>query len=241
VCRARARRLRGRNGRGEESPHSKPITRSSDLRLAALLAVLLLPLPAIAAKLDYDAYVGSARVGAAEVVVEREADAYLIRGSAWAEGLFRWLTEWRSHFEAVGRVVEGTPIAEGYSLTERAKNKVKEISLTEGVLTYVKNGKPRFKAAPPSRLDLLSALFLPNGCDTSNGIHTGKDEYFLRLKSARAVADSSGALLRCEFEVRDEDDQRIDAIVWLGVIQGLTVPVRLELKGALEGTLKLRV
>jgi hypothetical protein len=39
--------------------------------------------------------------------------------------------------------------------------------------------------------------------------------------------------------LRDEDQERIDATVWLGQIAGLTVPVRVDLSGALEGTWKL--
>ncbi|NJN52691.1 MAG: DUF3108 domain-containing protein [Gammaproteobacteria bacterium] len=180
------------------------------------------------------------KVGGAEITIERDADVYQISGKAWAEGLFKWLTEWRSLFTATGRVENGSPVAEGYSLTERARNKVKELSLQDGNLTYVKNGKSRTPSAPTTKMDLLSALFLPNGCNTSGDIHNGKDQFSLTLTRADTATSVPGASLRCEFDVRDEDQQRITAVVWLGEVEGLTVPVQLDLAGALEGTLKLR-
>jgi hypothetical protein len=204
------------------------------------LWVLLGPLAAHATTLDYDAYMAGARVGGAEIIIERADDSYVIKGKAWAEGLFKWLTEWRSLFSASGRLENGSPVAEGYSLIERARNKVKELSLKDGALTYVKNGKLRTPQAPTSKMDLLSALFLPNGCDTSADIHNGKDQYTLTLKHAQVATSMPGATLRCEFEVRDEDQQKIQAVVWLGERDGLTIPVQLDLAGALEGTLKLR-
>ena len=206
-----------------------------------VIAALLAPLPATATTLDYDAFVGGAKVGGAEIVIEKAADTYQIHGKAWAEGFFSWMTEWRSHFTAAGRFVGGLPIGEGYSLIELAKDKVKEISLANGEVTYVKNGKSKQTPAPASKLDFLTALFLPtNGCDTSSDIHSGKDQYSVRLKRAQSMSGADGANLRCDFEVRDQDNERIEASVWLGVVNGVTVPVRLDLKGAVEGTLKLR-
>jgi hypothetical protein len=204
-------------------------------------AALLAPLPAAATTLDYDAYLGGKKVGGAEVVIERADDHYRIQGKAWAEGFFRWLTQWRTHFSAMGRFVEGSPIGEAYSLIEQAKDKMKEISLENGEVTYVKNGKAKQTPAPSSKLDFITALFLPTSdCDASYQLHSGRDEYSVRLTRRQAITSDSGASLRCDFEVRDQNDERIEASVWLGEIDGVTVPVRLDLKGAVEGTLKLR-
>lgn len=206
-----------------------------------VIAALLAPLPAVATTLDYDAYLGGTKVGGAEVVIERAEDSYQIRGKAWAEGFFRWLTQWRTHFSAMGHFVGGTPIGEAYSLIELAKNKVKEVSLENGEVTYVKNGKAKQTPAPVSKLDFITALFLPtNSCDATYQLHSGKDEYSVRLTRSETLSTEDGANLRCDFEVRDQNDERIDASVWLGVIDGVTVPIRLDLKGAVEGTLKLR-
>ncbi len=212
------------------------------VRTAKILGLCLLlgPLAAQATTLDYDAYVGKSRVGGAEITIERQADSYLIRGRAWAEGLFKFLTKWRSHFTATGRLEGGAPLPEGYSLIEQARNKVKEISLKNGEMTYVKNGRKRAPRTLSSKLDLLSALFLPNGCDTSPNIHNGKDQFYLKLTRAEQATELPGATLRCEFDVRDDDNQQIRAVVWLGERDGLTIPVQLDLAGALEGTLKLR-
>ncbi len=52
-------------------------------------------------------------------------------------------------------------------------------------------------------------------------------------------SSKTGATERCTFEVSNKDNERIDATIWLGQVDGLTVPMRLDLAGAIEGTLKL--
>ena len=214
---------------------------SKSLKVLAFGA-LCAPWAASATTLDYDAYVGSTKVGGAEVVIQRGAESsYLIQGRLWAEGVFRWLTEWNSRFTARGHVEDGLPVASTFDLIEEAKNKLKEITLSGGAVTYLKNGVTKALAPPQSRLDVVSALFMPmNGCDAGAGVHNGKEDFSLQLLGASKLPASSGANMRCEFQVRDEDDQTIDAVVFLGEVDGMTVPVRLDLTGAMQGTLKLR-
>ena len=111
---------------------------------------------------------------------------------------------------------------------------------SDGQLTYTKNGQPR-PAEVPNSLDMLSALFVARDCAAAGSeIHNGKDRFSLKLLAQQSLPESdSGATERCSFELRDEHQEQIDAIVWLGQIAGLTVPVRVDLSGALEGTWKL--
>jgi hypothetical protein len=207
-------------------------------RLFAIAALLLAagPLSAQEATLGYDAYLKGSKVGEAEVRIERDRGSYAISGNAWSIGVLNFLTRWQTIFSAAGRLDESGPVTDRYSLIERARNKVKEFLLADGHLTYVKNGETRNKEAPTS-VDWLSALFLNPDCASAGSeVHNGKDRFELKLLQA----STEGPVERCVFELRDDDDEWINATVLLGEVDGLTVPLRLDLIGALEGTFKLR-
>jgi len=191
--------------------------------------------------LGYDAFVGGAKVGAAEVKIETDDARYAISGRAWTVGVLSFVTQWQSVFSATGRLADNGPINDGYRFIERARDKVKELLSVGGQLTYVKNGQIRSPRAPTS-LDLLSALFVSRDCASAGTeVHNGKDPFSLKLMHREAVSSTDdGATERCTFQLSNKDYDHIDATVWLGQIDGLTVPVRLDLAGALEGTLKLQ-
>jgi hypothetical protein len=202
------------------------------------LAMLLLsPIHAYATTtLDYDAYFAGAKVGGAEVTIERTADSYTIQGRAWSTGFLRMLTKWRSYFNASGNLDHGQPIAEEYGFIEKARNKIKEIFLRDGEVRYTKNGRERLAQVDPMHTDLLTALFMPNGCATQSAVHNGKD--YFRLTLTAEQSDANG--MRCEYRVINEDDELTYATIWLGKVDGLLVPTRMDLEGAMEGTLRLK-
>lgn len=214
------------------------------MRRAAAIALLLVagPLSAHETTLGYDAYVGGSKVGGAEVTIEKGVANYAISGNAWTIGALNFLTRWQSIFSAAGRIDDAGPITDTYRWVERARDKVKELFLAEGHLTYVKNGRTKTPQAPSS-VDMLSALFVTPGCAAAGPeVHNGKDLYAVKLKHREILAATAqgGATERCVFEVSDSDNERINATIWLGTVDGLTVPLRLDLAGAVEGTLKLR-
>ena len=213
-------------------------------RSAIVVALLLVAAPVWAQEttLGYDAFIGAAKVGGAEVKIETDAARYSISGQAWTVGVANFMTHWQSIFSSTGRLEDSGPINDGFRFVERARNKVKELLFSDGQLTYIKNGELRPAPAVPNSLDLLSALFVARDCAAAGSeIHNGKDRYSLKLLARQSLPVSdSGATERCTFELRDEDQERIDATVWLGQIAGLIVPVRLDLRGALEGTWKLQ-
>lgn len=214
------------------------------MRCALIVALLLAagPLSARETTLGYDAFVGGAKVGGAEVTIEKDTASYAISGTAWTIGLLNFITQWQSIFSAAGRIEDTGPVADSYSLIEHARDKVKELFLADGHLTYVKNGRTRTPQAPSS-LDLLSALFVNQGCAAAGPqVHNGKDLFAVKLthQETLAAARHNGATERCDFEISDSDNERIDATIWLGQVNGLTVPLRLDLAGAVEGTFKLR-
>jgi len=210
---------------------------------SAIVATLLLtaaPVWAQQTTLGYDAFVGGAKVGAAEVKIEKDDARYQIDGKAWTVGVLNFVTQWQGVFSSTGRLADSGPVNDGYRFVERARDKVKELSLSGGQLTYMKNGHVR-SPRPPTSLDLLSALFVSRDCASAGSeVHNGKDQFSLKLTGQESVASSDdGATERCTFEISNKENERIDATVWLGQIDGLMVPVRLDLAGALEGTLKL--
>lgn len=192
------------------------------------------------ATLEYDAFVAGTKVGGAAVKIEKDDARYAISGKAWTIGVLSFVTQWQSMFSATGRFEDQSPINDGYRFIERARDKVKELFLQDGALTYVKNGQVRSPRTPTS-LDLLSALFVARDCASAGAeVHNGKDPYTLKLTGRESFSVArSGATERCSFELSNQDNERIDATVWLGQVDGLTVPVRLDVTGALEGTLKL--
>ncbi|MCX7065120.1 MAG: DUF3108 domain-containing protein [Proteobacteria bacterium] len=210
---------------------------------SAIFAILLLGAASVRAHettLGYDAFVAGAKVGGAEVKIDKDDARYAISGTAWSIGVLNFVTRWQSMFTATGRFADQSPVNDGYRFIERTRDKVKELFLQNGKLTYVKNGHVRSPQTPTS-LDLLSALFVSRDCGSTGAeVHNGKDPFTLKLTGRESLPESrDGATERCSFELSNEDNERIDATVWLGQIDGLTVPIRLDVTGALEGTLKL--
>ena len=117
--------------------------RLPDMRSAIVAALLLAAAPAFAQQttLGYDAFVGGAKVGAAEVKIEKDDARYEISGKAWTVGVLSFVTQWQSMFSSTGRLADNGPVTDGYRFVERARDKVKELMLSGGQLTYVKNGQ----------------------------------------------------------------------------------------------------
>ena len=212
------------------------------MRTAIVVALLIAAAQASAQQttLGYDAFVGGAKVGAAEVKIETDNARYAISGRAWTVGVLNFVTQWQSMFSATGRLDDTGPVNDGYRFIESARDKMKELLSVGGRLTYVKNGQVRSPRSPTS-LDLLSALFASRDCVSAGSeVHNGKDPFALKLMHHEPVSlTDDGATERCTFQLSNKDYDRIDATIWLGQIDGLMVPVRLDLAGALEGTLKL--
>lgn len=198
---------------------------------------MLTPLHANATtRLDYDAYLAGTKVGGAAVTIEKTSDSYAIEGKAWSTGFLRMVTKWRSIFSASGNLEDGRPVAEEYGFIQKARNKIKQVFLRKGEVRYVRNGEERVPDVDPAHTDLLSALFMPNGCSTQTSVHNGKDYFRLTL----TAEDPNPENMRCEYQVIDENDELTHATIWLGEVDGLLVPTRMELEGALEGSLLLK-
>ncbi len=111
--------------------------------VATLLLLAAAPVCAQQTTLGYDAFVAGAKVGAAEVKIETDDARYEISGKAWTVGVLNFVTQWQTMFSSTGRLNDSGPVNDGYRYIERARDKVKELMLSDGRLTYVKNGQVR--------------------------------------------------------------------------------------------------
>jgi hypothetical protein len=200
-------------------------------------AILVLGGPgANAMLLDYSAYLGDTKVGEAQVKIDVAETGYQIKGRAQSTGLMGLFSKWKSLFTTSGFFSFGKPVASAYQVTEEAGGKNKHIVYAGEKVYVTKNGKSRAPMPLPADTDFWSLLFLSEDCGEERVVHDGKDLWQVK---PRVIENLPEGGQYCEFEVVDEDLERSVASVWLQQIGGLTVPVQVELQGAMHGTFKL--
>jgi hypothetical protein len=193
-----------------------------------------------ATTLKYDTYKGKSRVGGARVVIQRDEQSYEIHGQAWSEGFAKLLSNWESDFAASGTFDAGKPVLERYSLVQRMRNKIRKIFFRDGRTEFIKEDDARVIENPPTSADFISALFMTQDCHQHAEVHNGKDAFRIALRDVRSVEIGGGEATQCTFDVTDEDDEQITAILRLSERDGLMVPVRLDFSGALQASFQLR-
>jgi len=204
---------------------------------AGLATLLILAGPgANAMLLDYDAYLGETKVGEARVSIDVGDGGYAIEGKAESTGLLGLFSKWKSFFKTTGSFFFGKPVASAYEVTEQSGSKEKEIVYSGDKVYVFKNGKARDPMPLPADTDFWSLLFLSKDCGDQHVVHDGKDLW--RITTVRSESLDDGRRY-CEFDLRDEDNEKSSASVWTEEIGKLTVPVEIHLDGAIRGTFKL--
>jgi hypothetical protein len=210
---------------------------------ALLLALLTVASAASAEPLRYGAYFAGAQVGTAEIHVRVNADAYEIAGEAWALGVIRTATQWRSDFSATGRFADGEVIPESYQFSStRRGDRTRSTQVAHGVVETFRNGRPRDTSEAPDGLDVLTALFFPpKDCDSLDALHTGTSTYQIKLKEHHVPAPNARTAYveRCEFEVVDEDGDSYRVGVEMAELNGHRIPSRIDVGGFITGTVRL--
>jgi hypothetical protein len=202
-----------------------------------IAAVLVLTGPgANAMLLDYEAYLGETKVGEAQVTIDVGEQGYAIEGKAESTGLLGLFSKWKSFFSTRGFFFFGKPVASAYEVKEQSGSKEKEISYSGDKVYVTKNGKSRNPMPLPAATDFWSLLFLSKDCGDESVVHDGKDVWRVKTLSSKSLEDGRRY---CEFDLRDEDNERSSAAVWTQQIGDLTVPVEVHLEGAIRGTFKL--
>ncbi len=205
-----------------------------------LLAVALFGLcstpEALSQTFKYQAYLAGAKVGTATVHVEISEDDYFLSGSAKAQGILRWFGKWRTRFEVKGRITGDELTLEEYRYVEREEHKRRELSIRDGVLRVIKNGKPRRPRKALPGTDVLTSFFVNPQCHDEQLLHTGRHNYQLRrLGPPIETIDSS----RCRYEIHDDDGDRYVASVEFAQLGDLTIPVKMTFGGFIQGRMEL--
>lgn len=211
--------------------------RRSAVTSLTVFALVLSGPGANAMLLDYSAYMGETKVGEAQVSIDLKDSGYRISGEAQSTGLLGLFSKWRSLFNIRGLFeFGGKPIASEYQVTAQSGRKNKHIVYQGDQVHVTRNGKARNPRPLPAGTDFWSLLFLSENCDDARLVHDGKDLWEVTPKHSERLADGRRY---CEFDLIDEDQERSTAAVWLKNIGELTVPVQVELQGAMRGTFKL--
>lgn len=185
--------------------------------------------------LHYEAFLGGAMAGSARLQLTEDAEQYSISGSAKSKGLMDSFNPWRSEFQARGSLADGVPVLEQYHYVERDNRKQREVTVSEGQLRVVKNGKLRAELEALPGLDILSALFIQPKCDAMLDLHTGRHGYQL----VSTPPSAGGAADTCRYRARDDEGDSYQVAIEFVRIGQLRVPRVVELSGFLSGRMKL--
>ncbi len=185
------------------------------------------------ATLRYDAYVGMAHAGVINVVVERDEQSYLVRGDAESRGLMELIKATRGWFSANGHFKDGTLHPDKYEYYQKDSGKEKFVSVTDGQVKYIRDGRERDLTDAPIGTDLVSALWASSECSAIAQVHTGRSGYaFMLLDEAESV---------CHFSVQEDDEDEVpfEVDIEYGERQGLRVPIVIRSTGGWAGRLQL--
>lgn len=193
------------------------------------------PASAETVQLYYEAHLGSALAGSARLALSQDGQSYSVVGSAKSKGLMESFNPWKAQFEARGALVEGVPQLEQYHYVESDNRKLREVTVSEGQLRVVKNGKLRAELAALPGMDILSALFVEPNCEAAFDLHTGRRGYHL----VNTQAGLAGSADTCTYSASDEDGDRYQVSIEFVRVGALRVPRVIELSGFLSGRMKL--
>lgn len=210
---------------------------SSSARAAArlVLACGLLAGQAMAqtVNLHYVASMGGAEAGVVNVTIDANGADYKLAGSAESRGLMEMLKGLRVRFDVSGRVIGKGPLTGVYEYHHRDNNKERLIRVANGEVSYTKNGEVRPNMPAKKGVDLVSALWMAQSCDSLTDVHTGRTQYTFTLLE--------GSADRCQYSVvsDDEDDGMFDVDIRYTRRAGLRVPELITSTGVFAGTISL--
>ena len=198
--------------------------------LISWMLVLVCPV-AQAATFKYQAYIGGVRAGHAKINVDWNQDSYTVSGSARAEGLVEVFGSWHMRFVATGRFVAGIAELIEYRYVEKGDHKQRDVTVRDGELRVIKNGKERPPRPAFPGVDVLTAFYIKPSCEEEQQVHSGRHFYFLK----RIGQDSEV----CRYQVTGDEGDTYNADIVYGERENLTVPLSITLSGFLTGRMVL--
>ncbi|MCZ6619267.1 MAG: DUF3108 domain-containing protein [Gammaproteobacteria bacterium] len=184
-----------------------------------------------AATFKYEAYIAGIKVGHATIHVDWNEDSYEVSGSAHTDGLVDTFGSWHTRFTATGKFVAGIAQLIEYRYIEKGDHKHRDVTVRDGELRVIKNGKDRGLRPAFPGVDVLTALYIAPRCIPEQQLHSGRHFYLLK----RVGQDSDV----CRYEVTDDDGDSYRADIVYGERENLTVPLSITLSGLLTGRLVL--
>jgi hypothetical protein len=184
-----------------------------------------------AATLVYEGFVAGIRVGSATVEVAIVDGHYQISGSAAADGVVDWFSDWRSEFTAIGQLTGNRPTPTQYAYSQYDGKSHREVRVRGGEISYRKNGRPPRQSAAFDTPDLLTALFVYPRCPERRWINTGRRNYRVERRSWEQGV--------CHLEVFDRHNDGVKVDLILGRRFGLSVPTALIVHGLVRARLVL--
>ena len=183
-----------------------------------------------AATFKYEAYIAGMKAGHATIRVDWNEDSYEVSGSARTDGLLEAFGSWHTRFTATGKFVAGIAQLIEYRYIEKGEHKHRDVTVRDGELRVIKNGKDRGLRPAFPGVDVLTAMYIAPRCEEQQ-LHSGRHFYLLK----RVGQDSN----ICRYEVTDDDGDRYNADIVYGERENLTVPLSITLSGLLTGRLVL--
>ena len=196
-----------------------------------LIGLWALCSPGFAATLVYEGYVAGVRVGSATLELAISDGHYQITGSAAADGVVDWFSDWHSEFSAVGQLTDAKPTLSHYAYLQRDGASRREVRVADGTIHYRKNQRPPRSRPAFATPDLLTALFVNPQCNDRWWVNTGRRNYRLERRPGKADV--------CRYQVfdRHEDSFTIDLV--LGQRFGHRVPISMTAHALVRARLVL--
>ncbi len=183
--------------------------------------------------LNYVASMGGAEAGVISVNMDVKGADYALTGSAESRGLMEMLKGLRVRFAVTGKLINKLPTTGQYEYHHRDNSKERLIRVAKGEVSYTKNGEVRPNVPSKKGVDLVSALWMAQTCESLTDVHTGRTQYTFSL------LEGSGD--RCHYSVvsDDEDDGTFDVDIRYTRRAGVRVPEVITSTGVFAGTIQL--
>lgn len=201
--------------------------------MSGLLVLLVMPVLAQSVELGYAASMGGAEAGVISVSVDVKGSEYRIAGTAESRGLMEMIKGLRVRFAVNGRMTANLPVTGEYEYHHRDNGKERLIRVANGKVSYTKNGEARPDLPSKKGIDLVSALWMAQTCESLTDVHTGRTQYTFSLVE--------GAGDRCRYSVLsdDPDDGTFDVDILYTRRGGLRVPEVITSTGLFAGVVRL--
>lgn len=201
--------------------------------LFSLPLLFIVPVGAHAAELQYEASMGGAEAGVIALSVVRKGSEYRVVGTAESRGLMEMLKGLRVRFAVDGMLVGNLPRTGTYEYHHRDNSKERLIRVVDGEVSYTKNGEVRPNMPSKKGIDLVSALWMAQTCESLTDVHTGRTQYTFSL--VKGSGDT------CSYSVvsDDPDDGTFEVDIRYTHRDGLRVPEVLSSTGVFAGVIRL--